>query len=98
LSDDVFAYCTKCAIRSCTRAKGYEGCHQCKEFPCEHIQNFPVPVGKKVILRSVPERRSVGTERWVEAEEKRYRCLECGGRTFRGAKRCPQCKAEVDLD
>lgn len=70
LSSEVFAYCTTCPIKSCTRHKGYEGCHQCHEFPCEHIHNFPVPVGKKVILRAVPERREMGTEKWVEARGK----------------------------
>jgi hypothetical protein len=98
LSNEVFAYCTTCPIKSCTRQKGYEGCHQCHEFPCEHIHNFPVPVGKKVILRAVPERREMGTEKWVEAEEKRYQCPHCGTQLFRGAKRCRHCGAAVDLD
>ena len=98
LSDEVFAYCTTCAIKSCTRQKDYEGCHQCNEFPCEHIDNFPVPVGRKVILRAIPQRREMGTEKWVEAEEKRYRCPNCGEQLFRGAKRCHHCKEAVELD
>lgn len=68
------------------------------EFPCGHIERFPVPVGKKVILRSVPQRRSMGTEEWVYAEERRYRCPGCGTPIFRGAKRCNQCKQALDLD
>jgi hypothetical protein len=98
LSGEVFAYCEQCAIKSCTRERGYDGCHQCAGFPCEHIQNFPVPVGRKVILRSVPLRREVGTKRWVEAEEKRYRCPHCGTPLPRGAQRCRGCKERVDLD
>lgn len=98
LSSEVFAYCTTCPIKSCTQQKGYEGCHQCNEFPCEHIRNFPVPVGQKVIMRAVPQRREIGTEKWVEAEEKRYQCPNCGNHLFRGAKRCNLCKEAVDLD
>ncbi|MBI5601799.1 MAG: DUF3795 domain-containing protein [Deltaproteobacteria bacterium] len=98
LSDEVFGYCTTCAIKSCTRQKGYEGCHQCSEFPCEHIHNFPVPVGRKVILRAVPQRREMGTEKWVEAEEKRYRCPHCGEQLFRGVKRCRHCQEIVNPD
>jgi hypothetical protein len=30
---------------------GYTGCHQCDEFPCHLIENFPMTVGKKVIMR-----------------------------------------------
>jgi len=77
LSGEVFAYCSRCPIRSCTQQKGYDGCHQSVEFPCEHIHHFPVPVGKKVILRAIPQRREMGTEKWVSAEEKRYHCPGC---------------------
>ena len=47
LSDDVFMYCERCEIKNCTREKGYTGCHQCDEFPCQYIENFPMTVGKK---------------------------------------------------
>lgn len=58
LSDDVFAYCRVCPIKACTAQKGIEGCHECADFPCGHIETFPFPVGKKVMLRSVPARRA----------------------------------------
>ena len=98
LSDTVSALCRGCVIRACTREKGYQGCHECDDFPCEHIENFPIPVGKKVILRAIPYRRAHGTETYVRDEEARYRCPACGQALFRGAKRCNTCKTEVDLD
>ncbi len=98
LSDKRFIYCDTCLIRSCTAEKGYAGCHECGDFPCAVIDNFPVPVGKKVILRSTPTRRELGTDKWVELEEKRYICPRCGNALFRGAKRCRQCQEPVDLD
>ena len=98
LSEEVFDFCTTCAIKSCAAQNGLEGCHQCNSFPCEHIRNFPVPIGKKVILQSIPRWREMGTEKWVEAEEKRYQCPHCGERLFRGAKRCRGCGKEVNPD
>ncbi len=98
LSDSPFIYCKTCKIKECVKEKNYEGCHQCDDFPCEHIDNFPVPVGKKVILRAIPQWRQMGTEAWVVAEEKRYKCPECGNALFRGARRCRKCKTEVDMD
>jgi hypothetical protein len=98
LSDVRFKYCEVCPIRSCTADKKYEGCHQCGDFPCKMIDNFPVPVGKKVILRAIPAWREMGTEKWVEEEEKRYHCPHCGNELFRGTKRCRSCKEAVDLD
>jgi len=98
LSDDVFKYCRVCPIKRCTVEKGLEGCHRCEEFPCGLIDDFPLPVGRKVILRAIPERRELGTKRWVEAELERYRCPECGYPLFRGAGRCRNCRAEVGVD
>jgi len=98
LSDDLFMHCKQCEIRECTKAKGYTGCHQCDEFPCKYIENFPMAVGKKVILRSIPYRRKFGTKKWIQDEEARYFCPECGNKVFRGVVRCNQCKAELDLD
>jgi hypothetical protein len=98
LSDEPFVYCKTCEIKSCVAGKGLEGCHQCGEFPCRHIDDFPIAVGKKVILRSIPAWKELGTDRWMEEEEKRYDCPHCGYKLFRGAKRCRGCQQEVDVD
>lgn len=98
MSDEPFAYCRQCKIKDCTQEKGYSGCHQCDEFPCEHIDNFPMAVGKKVILRATADRREVGTEQWMQDEEARYVCPQCGNKVFRGAFKCTQCHTALDLD
>jgi len=96
--DDIFGYCKICPIRDCVKSKGFESCYQCDDFPCKLIDKFPIPVGKKVILRAIPRWKELGTEKWVEEEEKRYHCPECGNPLFRGAKRCNKCKIAVDVD
>jgi len=98
LSNDQFMHCKQCEIRACTIEKGYSGCHECDEFPCQYIEDFPMSVGKKVILRAIPYWREHGTEKFVQDEEARYICPECGNKVFRGAVRCNKCKAELDLD
>jgi len=97
-SDEIFMYCRVCPIKSCTEEKGYEGCYQCDDFPCSFIEDFPQAVGKKVMMRAIPQWREMGTEKWVAAEEARYQCPQCGLKLFRGAKRCRECKTPVDLD
>ncbi len=98
LSDKPFFYCRECSIKDCTQSKGCSGCHECDDFPCRLIEDFPMPVGKKVILRAIPYWRKWGTEKWVVDEEARYTCPECGHKIFRGAKRCNVCKIAFDLD
>ncbi len=98
LSDNLFMHCKQCDIRKCTGERGYKGCHECNEFPCQYIENFSMSVGKKVILRATPYRKKFGDEKWIQDEEARYFCPGCGNKVFRGVMRCNQCKAKLDLD
>jgi len=98
LSNDLFKYCQVCPIRFCAKEKGIEGCHRCGDFPCQLIDKFPIPVGKKVIHRAIPAWRELGTDKWMEEEEKRYHCPHCGYKLFRGAKKCRNCQQPVDVD
>ncbi len=94
----LFPFCRTCSIKECIKDKGIEGCRQCDDFPCDIITNWPSSGGKKVMLRAIPAWRELGTEKWVEEEEKRYQCPECGNQLFRGAKICINCSVTVDLD
>jgi hypothetical protein len=98
MSDETFVYCRVCGIRTCSLEKNLEGCHQCDGFPCKLIDDFPVPVGKKVILRATPARKELGTEKWVKEEENRYLCPQCNDPLFRGAGKCGSCKEMVEVD
>ena len=97
-SNQLFAYCHTCSIKDCAITKGVQGCFECDDFPCRLIEDFPIPVWKKVILRAIPTWRELGTERWMEEEEKRYRCPDCGYKLFRGAERCRNCEHPVNVD
>jgi hypothetical protein len=98
LSKKPFFHCRQCGIRDCTQEKGYAGCHECADFPCRLIQEFPMAVGRKVIFRAIPHWKEVGTEKWIQDEEARYLCPQCGNKLFRGARNCNRCKTAVDLD
>ena len=90
-SNSVYWYCAVCAVKSCAMEKDYLGCHQCISFPCDKIDNFPVPEGKKNILRAIPRWKELDTEEFIKAEEKLFSCDNCGTKLFRGARKCRKC-------
>ncbi|MFX1238355.1 MAG: DUF3795 domain-containing protein, partial [Promethearchaeota archaeon] len=68
LSDGIiFPACQICPIRNCTLKKKIEGCHQCEEWPCKYVDNFPIALAKKVMLRTIPVWKDLGNEKFVEA-------------------------------
>lgn len=99
LSDGViFHFCRTCPIKDCIKNKKIEGCYLCDDFPCTIITNWPDQLDKKVMLRSIPAWRDLGTAKWVEKEEERYQCPKCGNPLFHAAKKCNKCSVIVDLD
>lgn len=98
LSDVVFGFCRACQVRNCALEKQVAGCHECDEFSCDRIENFPFEAAKDFMLSGTKRRKEMGTEKWIEWEIAHYTCKECGSLAFRGAKRCPDCRAELKLE
>ncbi len=102
----LYGFCSTCPIRDCVKRKSFYSCHQCGDFPCKFVKNFPMPVGVKVMNRAVSEWRDCcgqlgpvkGDLAFAKAQLDRYRCPQCKYPLFRGAKRCRGCGAAVDVD
>ena len=95
LSERVSVLCQSCSIKACAVNRKIEGCHQCIEFPCGHIDNFPISIGKSEILRSVNYRNEFGTLKWIEDVESRFECPKCNHLLYRGCSRCKNCKTKM---
>ena len=99
----ISGFCAQCALRDCVKSKGYTSCHQCDAFPCEHVESFVLPVGKRTMKRAIPIWRALvaehgdeaGSVAWARGECERYHCAHCGHPLFRGATRCRGCKTEI---
>jgi len=99
----IYSACTSCNIRDCVKSKGYYSCHQCEEWPCRMIRDFPLATGSRVMKRTIPIWRAKvaasgyeeGSVEWARAECQRYHCSSCGKPLFRGAQRCRACKKPV---
>lgn len=96
--DEIFGYCRKCKIRDCVKKNNYISCYECKDSPCKWLERFPIPVGRKVIIRALPYWKEHGSLKWIEHEENRYKCPECGNSLYRGAIKCNKCKIKINID
>jgi len=57
--------------------------------------NYPFPLAKEFMLKSIPARQERIDEEWVQWEEENWTCKVCGTRAFRGARRCVECKTDL---
>ncbi|MDD2672255.1 MAG: DUF3795 domain-containing protein [Syntrophales bacterium] len=100
---NIYSYCRTCGIRNCVKAKGFYSCHQCKDWPCDRINNFGWSTGITVMKRAIPVWRAKSAElgdeeggvEWARSECLRYHCAGCGKALYRGAQRCRACNREV---
>lgn len=97
LSERVSVLCQSCSIKKCAVNRNIEGCHQCPEFPCGHIDSFPISSGKSEILKSAKFRAKFGTQKWIEDVLSRYKCSNCNHLLYRGGPRCQKCKTKAKL-
>jgi hypothetical protein len=95
LSNRKTAFCESCKIRSCVTTKGISGCHQCSDFPCTNIMNFPFKNATQFMLKSTNYRKGKTDAQWAKWETDNWTCKVCGAPTFRGARRCPKCKSDL---
>jgi len=99
----LYSFCKTCTMRSCVKSRGYYSCHQCKEWPCNKIENFGFATGIRVMKRAIPLWRAKvaecgdekGSIEWARGECERYHCPSCGKPLFRGAQVCRACKKPV---
>ena len=81
-----------CSIRACAQKKELEGCHQCDDFPCNIVNNYPIEPARIRILEAIPRWKELGTEAYVAEVEKRYTCSKCGTLLHRYATECNNCQ------
>lgn len=94
-SDNPFLLCASCNIKSCVQAKGIESCAECEEFPCETIEDFPVPPFIKKVKWDVNYRREYGKDAWITQSIELNTCPSCKTLNHWVARRCISCKEEL---
>ncbi|UCC19244.1 MAG: DUF3795 domain-containing protein [Promethearchaeota archaeon] len=96
-SDEIFENCQKCGIRKCARTKNIEFCSECSDYPCEkikYIQSFNL-AHHNVAFNTLKTIEKIGVEPWLNQQEKRWLCSNCGSPFSWYEENCFQCGTEL---
>lgn len=98
-SDKPTGYCDTCGIKACAKRKGYDFCNQCNELKtCELMQKFvsdtQYPYGQ-CVLKNMEAIKDTGISQWLEMQDQRWRCKNCGTAHSWYHETCPQCGQAV---
>ena len=101
LSSEVIAtFCRDCAIRACAFERGITHCAQCPDFPCQRITDFNNDDMRhhSEVLANIRRQREVGIDAWLDEQEGRWRCPNCGCASDWYARKCPDCGSALDFN
>jgi hypothetical protein len=98
-SEQPTGYCAICGIKACARRKGYEFCNECSEYStCELMQKFMEDTKwpyQQIVSNNMESIQKNGLSKWLEAQEQRWRCTNCGASHSWWDETCPQCGQAV---
>jgi hypothetical protein len=99
-SEQPTGYCSICEIKACASGRGYDFCSQCGDFcACELLQKFVMDVKEwphqQCVIKNMDTIRTKGKEKWLETQDKRWRCAYCGTSHSWFAETCSQCGKAV---
>ena len=92
------APCRDCEIRDCATERGVDWCSQCDDFPCQLITGFNNDefAHHSEVLDNIRRQQEIGVSAWVEEQEKRWRCPQCGQPRDWYTAQCSACGADLD--
>lgn len=96
-SSDVFKNCQGCQIRPCAQAKNLEFCIECADYPCAlyegiHEANY---AHHNVAVCRMHIMKEKGIHAWMQYQQNRWTCKQCGTLFSWYETQCPKCGAEV---
>jgi len=97
LSSQVAVFCRRCALRACAIEKKVTYCVQCSDFPCQILTDFNND-GRphhSEVLANVRRQQEIGINAWLDEQEKRWRCPDCGCVIGWYDIKCPQCSVAL---
>jgi hypothetical protein len=99
----IYDFCKTCKARDCVISKGFYSCHQCDEWPCSMLENWPFEPGKKLVKKTIPIWRDMvskygdeqGSIEWARSVCELHHCPSCGKAFSKYAQRCSFCNKSL---
>ena len=97
---NLYPACKGCPIRSCAITRGIGHCADCADYPCDSYKKWQ---SAKLLLPHLSEApaslhtiKNDGTTSWLESQEKRWACTNCGAPFSWYAITCERCGQNVE--
>ena len=90
--DHLKKYCEK------LRKKAIDYCYECTDFPCKYIQRLDTKYRGRFSYSTIANLeyiRDEGMEKFLQEQQERYRCQNCGGVICVHDGRCYSCNKLV---
>ncbi|MBU0493083.1 MAG: DUF3795 domain-containing protein [Chloroflexi bacterium] len=102
----LFAGCQRCSIRQCAQDKGVAACVECTEYPCVNVENRRAAISRignvlphtRVFFRDADMIliRDRGIAHWVQDQEEKWSCPQCGARFTWYQEQCAECGMDLE--
>jgi hypothetical protein len=89
--------CTSCIIKNCPTIKNNDSgfCYECDKFPCQRLKQLDKRYRTKYhmsMLENLEAIKEYGLDAFLQQEEKRWTCSECGSLVSVHKEACLKCK------
>lgn len=89
----ISSFCSTCDIKKCAEDKRVDFCFQCDEYLCARLVEFKNDKypHHSVILKNLDFIRGKGINKWLEEQEARWSCPNCGAKFSWYDQVCKKC-------
>jgi len=104
-TDVLFDGCKRCSIRICAKEKHIQACNECAEYPCQEVTRRTSYIAEtmkeilphtKVMFRNIDSIKEMGIAHWIEDQEQKWSCPQCGAPFTWYQETCSTCGMELE--
>ncbi|MFW9995827.1 MAG: DUF3795 domain-containing protein [Candidatus Odinarchaeota archaeon] len=96
-SGTLFINCRGCQLRECAVARNVSFCYQCQDYPCKDFSAFTKAKPHIIeVIENLEYIKQYGRVKWLETQEKRWSCANCGEKYSWYDQVCDNCGEKLE--